>query len=197
MAAKGTVLLKNAGVLPLAPARLKRVAVLGPFAHVPTYILGCAGGERGDVVLSCCSTLGRGQPVLRGSAHAARLADSCAPAVRLQAYHSPLPPPPPCSKYFGSTAGPVTTPLMAVRAALPGVEVTFNQSTSEFFTTENANADIAACQVRLGWVGEGGAAGSGAGERCRESGWEAVAGRRRAVQRRKRQEWRRWRVPCT
>ncbi|EFN57583.1 hypothetical protein CHLNCDRAFT_34794, partial [Chlorella variabilis] len=74
IAAKGTVLLKNAeGTLPLRPAAMKQVAVIGPFADQPTYILG---------------------------------------------------------KYYGATAGPITTPLQAIQDAVPGAKVLYNNGTA-------------------------------------------------------------------
>ena len=57
----------------------------------------------------------------------------------------------PCRRNVGATAGPVLTPLAALRAALPGAEVTFNSDTAYRYTRANAAADAAACEVRLLW----------------------------------------------
>lgn len=56
-----------------------------------------------------------------------------------------------CSKYWGATSSKVVTPLTAIRDALPDANVVYNASTARFFTTENAQADAEACEVRRGW----------------------------------------------
>lgn len=45
----------------------------------------------------------------------------------------------------------MVTPLNAIRDALPDANVVYNASTARFFTTENAQADAEACEVRRGW----------------------------------------------
>ncbi|PRW58847.1 putative beta-D-xylosidase 7 [Chlorella sorokiniana] len=53
MAAKGTVLLKNdGGVLPLRPATIDRVALIGPFVDEPSYILGKYFGATSSKVVT-------------------------------------------------------------------------------------------------------------------------------------------------
>ncbi|KAL4443344.1 hypothetical protein ABPG75_011081 [Micractinium tetrahymenae] len=88
---KGSVLLKNAGgTLPLDPARLNKLAVIGPFSDTAEYLLG---------------------------------------------------------RNYGASAGPIITPLAALRAALPGAEVSFNPATAYVYSEANAEADAQACEA--------------------------------------------------
>ncbi|PSC75758.1 putative beta-D-xylosidase 7 [Micractinium conductrix] len=90
VAAKGSVLLKNEGALPLNPAKLQQLAVFGPFANQPEYIMG---------------------------------------------------------KYWAGTVEPVTTPLVALQAALPGTRVSYSDSTALKYTGAGAADDVAACEA--------------------------------------------------
>ena len=83
---------------------------------------------------------------------------------------------PACSKYWAGTVEPMTTPLVALQAALPGTRVSYSDSTALKYTGAGAADDVAACEVRSG----GGArrqAGSWRLPRCRAAARGAVSKR--------------------
>ena len=49
--------------------------------------------------------------------------------------------------YVGAASGPIASPLAALRAALPGVEVTWDAGTARRYTEENAERDAQRCKV--------------------------------------------------
>ncbi len=66
-AAASCVLLKNNGVLPLAAASLRRIAVIGPLADAPADQLGCwaMDGDAGDTVTPLAALRARLEPACR------------------------------------------------------------------------------------------------------------------------------------
>lgn len=51
--------------------------------------------------------------------------------------------------YVGAASGAITTPLAALRAVVPGVEISWDASTAAKFSTKNAKADAERCEVSL------------------------------------------------
>ncbi len=52
-----------------------------------------------------------------------------------------------CRRNYGATAGPIVSPLAALRAALPAANVSFNPATAYAYSESNAQADAQACEV--------------------------------------------------
>lgn len=48
---------------------------------------------------------------------------------------------------MGAASGNITTPLAALRAALPGAEVSWDALTADKFSSKNAKADAKRCEV--------------------------------------------------
>ncbi len=49
--------------------------------------------------------------------------------------------------YIGAASGNITTPLAALRAVLPGKDVSWDAGTADKFSTKNAKADAKRCEV--------------------------------------------------
>jgi len=152
------------------------VAVLGPFANQPSYILGwvragvfgswaCLGSAR-QQVQDTCTQPAAVEPLCRLASGVLPRPQLCwnvdagqpwlprsqhVHALHRQAgnhpQRHPSSPLPTCSKYYGATVEPIVTPLQALQASLPDARVTFNAQTSLTFTTEGARQDAAACEV--------------------------------------------------